>query len=110
MNVARARYEYRSLKVSIWDKHMGYAKQRHGSSADRVLIISEPNPVEKDIRITDNDGDDRGDFELHAFAALVDHFNKLGSEGWRLQEFTPNSPHGYFAWPEGVHFFVRETV
>lgn len=108
MNVTRASYEYRSIKVSIWDKHRVDDHRRRGQVADRALTISEPNPDVGDMRITDKDGDDRNAFELRAFAALMGYFNMLGSEGWRLQEFTVDNRAYSHSWPEGVHFFVRE--
>ncbi|TAK24117.1 MAG: hypothetical protein EPO26_06810 [Chloroflexota bacterium] len=65
------------------------------------------DPAETLIRFTDADGDDRAMFEARALVELIALFNKMGSDGWRLQQFTLDDRNE--AWPEGSHFFVRET-
>ena len=78
-----AQYQYRQLKVTIYDKHEHFGKRRGGSNPDRFCEVddsSEPRPV----LFLDQQGDDLWAVVTRANQAFLAYLNRLGGEGWQV--------------------------
>ena len=78
------RYQYRMLRVTIWDKHgENNTKKRGGDSADRLLLVHDSERPDR-VQSSDEKGDDWSSFFSRSRAEFLLYLNALGEEGWQV--------------------------
>ncbi len=83
-----ARYQYRQLKITTYDKHENPGKRRGGERPDRVCEVDD-SAREQPVMFLDQRGDDLAAFIARISQSCMAYFNSLGSEGWEIVSYTP---------------------
>lgn len=108
-------YQYRRLRVTLYDRHSDPSRRRGGRTVDRSLTITDS--AQPPFSITDREGDDFDSFFGHALGTFMAFLDQMGHEGWILVSWTPELEAGpnpapgtarYRSHPVGWHLFMRE--
>lgn len=103
------RYQYRQLKITIFDKHENPGKRRGGERPDRFCEVDD-SAREQPVMFLDQRGDDLSAFITRTSQSCLAYLNTLGNEGWQVISYTPRI-HGVASvdWAFAVegHSFTR---
>lgn len=108
------KYQFRRMRVEVWDKHDDLRKRRRGPNVDRYCRIDD-SAHEKRVIFPDQDGDDFAAFIDRVSHAFLVYLNAAGADGWqcidvstRTGYFSPEDyPHERRGEPTGTYLLMR---